>query len=132
MADIVEEIQTEGLAKILQRGEVIKPIVTEDSVRALAERLYGISCLELKELNSYDDKNYHITEDKNMKNPIIPVHCPFGYVLKIINSLDSQKLSFIEAQTEALIFLSKSFLIFFYYFHSIHLFLHLVNKSLQS
>lgn len=117
MADIVEELQADCLAKILQKGEVIKPVVTEDSVRALAERLYGISCLGLKELNSYDDRNYHITEDKNMKNPIIPVHCPYGYVLKIINSLDSKKLAFIEAQTEAMIFLSKLFFSSFCYFY---------------
>ena len=83
-------------SKILQSGDVIKPEIDDESVKALAERLYGISCLELKEMNGYDDKNYKITEDTNMKNPLITKHCPYGYVLKIMNSMDSEKLSLVR------------------------------------
>ncbi|XP_077286531.1 hydroxylysine kinase [Arctopsyche grandis] len=94
-------------SKILQSGEVIKPEIDDESVKALAERLYGISCLELKHLNGYDDKNYKITEDTNMKNPLITKHWPHGYVLKIMNSMDSEKLSSVEAQTETMLFLAS-------------------------
>lgn len=94
-------------SKILQSGDVIKPEIDDETVKALAERLYGISCLELKELNGYDDKNYKITEDTNMKNPLITKHCPYGYVLKIMNSMDSEKLSLVEAQTEIMLFLGE-------------------------
>jgi hypothetical protein len=32
---------------------------------------------------------------------------PHGYVLKVMNSLDSQKLSLLEAQTETVLYLGK-------------------------
>lgn len=99
--------EDKSTSTILQSGDVIKPEIDDESVKALAERLYGISCLELKEMNGYDDKNYKITEDTNMKNPLITKHCPFGYVLKIMNSMDSEKLSLVEAQTEIMLFLGE-------------------------
>ncbi|XP_032521956.2 hydroxylysine kinase [Danaus plexippus] len=90
---------------ILEPGKVIRPIIDHDGVRLLAERLYGISVLELEELNGYDDKNYKIIEDPNVKNPLITNHSPHGYVLKIMNSVDSQNLDVVEAQNEIMNFL---------------------------
>ncbi|CAH2098522.1 unnamed protein product [Euphydryas editha] len=90
---------------ILEPGKVIRPVIDHEGVKLLAERLYGISVLELVELNGYDDKNYKITEDPNMKNPLIPNHSPHGYVLKIMNSIDSQNLNVVEAQNEIMNFL---------------------------
>ncbi|CAK1547570.1 unnamed protein product [Leptosia nina] len=94
-----------GEAKILQPGTVIKPIIDQDGVKLLVERLYGISVLELIELNGYDDKNYKIVEDPNVKNPLITNHSSHGYVLKIMNSMDSQNVSLVEAQNEIMNFL---------------------------
>lgn len=92
---------------VLEPGKQIKPKIDEEGVKLLVERLYGISVLEMVELNSYDDRNYKIVEDPNVKNPLITNHCPDGYVLKIMNSMDSQNLSFVEAQNEIMNFLSK-------------------------
>lgn len=89
----------------LEPGQVIRPIIDHEGVKALAERLYGISVLELKELNGYDDKNYKITEDPNVKNPLITTHSEHGYVLKIMNSMDTQNPSVVEAQNEIMNFL---------------------------
>ncbi|KAI8423432.1 hypothetical protein MSG28_012565 [Choristoneura fumiferana] len=85
---------------VLEPGKVIKPLISHEEVKLLAERLYGISVLELTELNGYDDKNYKIIEDPNMKNPLITHHSPHGYVLKIMNSMDSQNKGIVEAQNE--------------------------------
>ncbi|KAI8423434.1 hypothetical protein MSG28_012567 [Choristoneura fumiferana] len=85
---------------VLEPGKVIKPVISHEEVKLLAERLYGISVLELTELNGYDDKNYKIIEDPNMKNPLITHHSPHGYVLKIMNSMDSQNKGIVEAQNE--------------------------------
>ncbi|CAG9792288.1 unnamed protein product [Diatraea saccharalis] len=90
----------------LEPGKVIKPIIDHEGVKLLVERLYGISVLELVELNGYDDKNYKIVEDPNVKNPLITNHCPNGYVLKIMNSMDSQNVSVVEAQNEIMNFLN--------------------------
>ncbi|KAJ0171650.1 hypothetical protein K1T71_012413 [Dendrolimus kikuchii] len=92
--------------RCLEPGAVIRPQIDHDGVRALAERLYGISVLELTELNGYDDKNYRITEDPNVKNPLITAHCPDGYVLKILNSMDSQNAPYVDAQNELMNFLN--------------------------
>lgn len=92
---------------ILEPGQDIRPIIDHEGVKLLVERLYGISVLELIELNGYDDKNYKIVEDPNVKNPLITEHCPSGYVLKIMNSMDSQDLEVVEAQNEIMNFLSE-------------------------
>lgn len=93
--------------KILEPGLAIRPKVDPEIVKGLAERLYGISVLELTELDGYDDRNFKIIEDPNVKNPLITHHSPNGYVLKIMNSIDSQDLSVVEAQVEIMNFLSK-------------------------
>lgn len=92
---------------LLEPGKVIKPIIDHDGVKLLVERLYGISALELIELNGYDDKNYKIVEDPNVKNPLITNPSPHGYVLKIMNSMDSQNVDVVEAQNEIMNFLGK-------------------------
>ncbi|XP_058812415.1 hydroxylysine kinase [Topomyia yanbarensis] len=92
----------ESDAVTLKPGSKIRPIVTEEDVRKLAERLYGIIILEMCELDSYDDKNYLIQADRLIKNPILKTVSPNGYVLKIANSLDSQNELFFEGQTEVM------------------------------
>lgn len=43
----------------------------------------------------------------NIKNPIIPHAWPHGYVLKIINSLDTKKAKFADAMTQVMLFLRQ-------------------------
>lgn len=47
----------------LKPGSKIRPVVTEDEVRKLLERLYGIIVLEMGEMDSYDDKNFLVQAD---------------------------------------------------------------------
>lgn len=94
-------------SELLKPGSDIKPKVNSEDVEALLRRLYGITLGEVKELISYDDRNYLVTEDPNIKNPLIVPHCPHGYVLKILNSLDSKKTDFVDAQNELMVYLSK-------------------------
>ncbi|XP_075153876.1 hydroxylysine kinase [Haematobia irritans] len=91
----------------LQPGSNIKPKVTNEEVEGLLRRLYGISIGEMKEILSYDDRNYFVKEDPNIKNPLIVSHCSHGYVLKILNSLDSKKEDFVDAQNKLMVYLSK-------------------------
>ncbi|XP_050320437.1 hydroxylysine kinase [Bactrocera neohumeralis] len=94
-------------SELLQPGSNIKPKVTAENVESLVRRLYGITINEIKELISYDDRNYLIQPDWNIKNPIIATPWPHGYVLKILNALDSKKTDFIDAQNQLMIYLSK-------------------------
>ncbi|XP_065355367.1 hydroxylysine kinase [Calliphora vicina] len=91
----------------LQPGSDIKPKVTNEIVESLLRRLYGITIGEIKELISYDDRNFLVKEDPNIKNPLIVSHWPHGYVLKILNSLDSKKIEFVDAQNQLMLYLSK-------------------------
>ncbi|VVC92695.1 unnamed protein product [Leptidea sinapis] len=90
---------------VLEPGADIRPVIDTESVKLLLERLYGISVLELTELNGYDDRNYKVVEDPNVKNPLITNHQPYGYVLKIMNSMDSQNANLVDAQNEIMNFL---------------------------
>ena len=51
-------------SSILQPGSDIKPKVKTEEVESLVRRLYGITTSEIKELISYDDRNYLIKEDR--------------------------------------------------------------------
>lgn len=54
---------TNGSSTILKPGSKIQPVVNEEEAMHLAESLYGISTRDIKELNSYDDKNFLIRVD---------------------------------------------------------------------
>ncbi|XP_053680769.1 hydroxylysine kinase [Anopheles nili] len=91
----------------LKPGSQIRPTVSEEEVRKLAERLYGITVLEMCELDSYDDRNFMIQADSYVKNPILKSINTSGYVMKIANSLDSKDETFFHAQNEIMLLLSK-------------------------
>lgn len=84
----------------------IKPCITKDEAVDLASEVYGLQVSIVKELNSYDDRNYHLIVESS-SNPHVQPVSPYGYVLKIINSQDSNNLPFFEAQNEMLLLLSK-------------------------
>ncbi|CAD7079448.1 unnamed protein product [Hermetia illucens] len=89
--------------QVLKPGAKIRPEVTTLEVEKLAQRLYGITVFTIKELVSYDDRNFLITEDTNIKNPLITDNCPDGYVLKVLNTHDSKKQDFIDAQSQLMV-----------------------------
>ncbi|XP_060651943.1 LOW QUALITY PROTEIN: hydroxylysine kinase [Drosophila nasuta] len=105
--NVNDQVASSDGDKVLQPGSDIKPKMRPEDVEPLVRRLYGITVSELKELISYDDRNYLIKEDCNVKNPLIVTHCPLGYVLKILNALDSKKEEFVDAQNQLLLYLSK-------------------------
>uniref|UniRef100_U5EXQ9 Hydroxylysine kinase n=1 Tax=Corethrella appendiculata TaxID=1370023 RepID=U5EXQ9_9DIPT len=106
--ELCDKILTEKLLVLKPSGSVIKPSVTEDEVRKLLERLYGIVVLEMCELNAYDDRNYLIQHDWRVKNPILPSNkSRDGYVLKILNSLESKCESLIDGQIKAMQWLTE-------------------------
>lgn len=87
---------------MLHPGQNIRPHLSQQMAMKLVQRLYGLKDITIVELNGYDDKNYHvkICGDKNESH--LWAH---GFVLKVMNSLDSQKLSLTEAQTEIALYL---------------------------
>lgn len=58
----VDEAEEEDV--ILKPGTKIRPLVTIDDARKLAERLYGIVAKDISELISYDDRNFLIHADR--------------------------------------------------------------------
>lgn len=83
-------------------GTSIRPILDSEIVKKLLKDYYGLTIVEIVELNGYDDKNFYIkveeaSEDCGME----------GYVFKVINALDSMKPNIFEAQTSLLIHLGK-------------------------
>ncbi|EDW90304.1 hydroxylysine kinase [Drosophila yakuba] len=92
---------------LLKPGSDVRPKVEPEDVESLLRRLYGITISEVKEIIAYDDRNFFLKEDSNVKNPLIVTHCPHGYVLKILNSLDSKKEDFVDAQNQLLLYLAK-------------------------
>ena len=63
---------------------------------SIVGRLYGLHVTRFSELNSYDDLNLLVHVNQTIwDNDNIPAVSSNGYVLKILNSLDSTKHKFI-------------------------------------
>lgn len=93
---------------ILQPGLDIKPIINLDEVKQLVYDLYGFRVSKITVLNGYDDKNFQVLlETSDRKNPYVNNLNEDGYVVKIINSLDSKKPQFFEGQNAALLHLGE-------------------------
>ncbi|XP_050691555.1 hydroxylysine kinase-like [Eriocheir sinensis] len=90
---------------VLQPGQVIRPVMDEENAKTLARKLFGLTVTSIKELNSYDDKNFHLQVESESSNPHIPEGHPDGYVLKVTNSLDSKNAGVMAAQNEIMLFL---------------------------
>lgn len=97
---------------ILQPGQRIKPRVTPETTKSWILQQYGVHVTRIKELNSYDDINYLVEGSRAPGNGDVDGNGNSGlstkYVFKILNSLDSQNTSHIEAESECMLFLSKS------------------------
>ena len=66
--------------------------MNQDEVETMVKRLYGFTVSHYDELNSYDDVNLHIYVKDSLNG--MPVSQD-GYVLKILNSVDSEKVKFV-------------------------------------
>ncbi|XP_011443139.3 hydroxylysine kinase [Magallana gigas] len=78
-------------------GETIKPVVPMKHIPHLIKSLYGLTVESCKELDSYDDKNYHVVVTGQSENPYIKHPEENGYVLKILNKMQSKNPLFVEA-----------------------------------
>ena len=67
-----------------------KPKISQTFLKDVVLRLYGMEVVDWKELNSYDDRNYHIKIHPTINNKYIDKCNPLGYVLKVLNSADSK------------------------------------------
>ncbi|XP_023711328.1 hydroxylysine kinase isoform X3 [Cryptotermes secundus] len=90
---------------MLHPGQSIRPHLSQQMAMRLVQRLYGLKDIAIVELNGYDDKNYHVKICGDRNESRLWAH---GFVLKVMNSLDSQKLPLIEAQTEIALYLDSS------------------------
>lgn len=77
----------------LQPGRLIRPMISVQVAHQLVQNLYGLRADSVKEMNSYDDRNFFVTVEQDYKhnNPFIEEISSQGYVLKILNSMDSHK-----------------------------------------
>ncbi|XP_050395486.1 hydroxylysine kinase [Patella vulgata] len=77
----------------------LKPKLDIEDIQRLVLKVYGLKVLSVENLDSYDDKNYHIgvveTVDGNCKITRTDRH---GYTLKILNTVSSQKTAAIDIQ----------------------------------
>lgn len=80
-----------------QRQTLTKPAFGEKEAAELVDRVFGLKVSWIGSLPSYDDQNFHVR---------VSAEGADEYVLKITNSEDSQAPELIEAQTQAMMFLS--------------------------
>ncbi|NXN47996.1 HYKK kinase, partial [Rhinoptilus africanus] len=88
--------------KNCQPQSLTKPALGEKAAMELVDRVFGLKVFWIRPLPSYDDQNFHVrvSRDKGAAEGADE------FVLKITNSEDSQEPDLIEAQTQAMMFLS--------------------------
>jgi len=97
------------MGDVLEPGEIIRPTLSADEAEELLYRLYGLKPRSVKELNSYDDRNFLFKVDSETSNSFLKGNIwSDGYVLKVTNRLDSLKPDFSEAQNLLILHLSAS------------------------
>ncbi|XP_011299930.1 hydroxylysine kinase [Fopius arisanus] len=85
-----------------------RPEVSMKVAIEIVRKLYGFKVKSLKELNGYDDKNLRITCCQGFENPHVKSIESDGYVLKIMNSMDSRNVSLVEGQNEMMLYLHQN------------------------
>lgn len=78
-----------------------KPAFGEEEVAELVDEVFGLKAVWVGPLPSYDDQNFHVRVSSGGE-----AEGAEEYVLKITNSEDSRQPALIEAQTQAMVFLS--------------------------
>lgn len=92
---------------MLEPGQQIKPEVTVEDVHRLVRTFYNLEVISVKELNSYDDRNFFVKVKDDSVLPNVSDRCPHGYLLKVLNSLDSKASALIDAQNQMMLYLSQ-------------------------
>ncbi|KAL4231267.1 hypothetical protein ACF0H5_008847 [Mactra antiquata] len=88
----------DGTIKLQDPNEELKPRVSITRVPEIVNRLYGLKVTETKELPSYDDLNFFVRVSGKWENTNIKSVVDTGYVLKVLNSLQSVQTEYIDAQ----------------------------------
>ena len=100
------------MADVLEPGVVIKPCMDKAKAEQWALELFGLKAINVKEFNSYDDRNFFFKVDPESKieNPYLTKEDinPNGYMLKVTNTLDSKAESYIDAQNQMILHMAKS------------------------
>lgn len=89
----------------LTPGQCIKPAIDSKTAVTLVEKLYRLKVDSIVELDAYDDRNYRVKCSNLNEDDDIAV-AEHGYVLKIVNALDSRNTDYIDAQTKIMLFLN--------------------------
>ncbi|XP_067829353.1 hydroxylysine kinase-like [Heptranchias perlo] len=86
-----------------EKTVLIKPSLSEAQAVELVGQLYDLKVSSVQPLPSYIDQNFHIlvSETKGTGD-----HSN-GYILKVLNTVDSQDADLVEAQTRIMTFLNK-------------------------
>lgn len=88
---------------------MIRPEINLDETVEIISNLFGLKVNTISQLNGYDDKNFHIFVDPEVNNNnFIKDIVDDGYVVKVVNSLDSQYDEWFKAQHELLLALNKN------------------------
>lgn len=90
-----------------EEGKNIRPSTDQQFVRTILDRNYNLNVSKIKELNSYDDRNYYV-----IASPKSDGSFQQELILKIINSSNSKRRDLIGMQTFE-IFMQLTFLINF-------------------
>jgi len=87
------DVDTKNSTLELRPGQRIRPAVDCARAARLVESLYGFKVVSVSELDSYDDRNFHVrvAAARHQSNRHIDNVSPHGYVLKVTNSVDSLK-----------------------------------------
>ena len=81
-----------GTTTELTPGRQIRPVMDCDKAVQLVKSLYGFTVLDVHQMDSYSDRNFHVrVSAENHRNPHVQHVSSHGYVLKVMNSIDSLK-----------------------------------------
>ncbi|XP_067123952.1 hydroxylysine kinase isoform X2 [Centruroides vittatus] len=83
-------------------NQVIKAFVDKTFASSFVNDVYGIRVKRVRELNGFDDRNFHIEVEDDFENPYLNSVCQSGYTLKVINKLDSENTDFIDVMDSIL------------------------------
>ena len=89
-------------------SSVHRPCVSRDFASQLAKKFFNVERIsEIKELSSYSDRNFYVRGRRNELCKIQETAEQREYVLKILNSTDSEHGEFVDAENEAMTFLRE-------------------------
>lgn len=72
-----------------------RPEVTAQLATKLAKKHFGLEVVQVKELDSYDDRNFYLRTQEG------------EFVLKVTNSVETANLPLLEAENKAMLFLKN-------------------------